>query len=112
MEMNSRNPEEDISKPQGSSSQNDSSSNNSDSDEDSDNSSSETSSYHSDKILKAKIKMRKEETEQQMELGDLSEDDLQMMMEEDDEEAGPSCYIKSANEILPNELEKHGPKLE
>ena len=57
------------------------------------------------KMLENKFKKEGE----QMDLGDLSEDDLQMMEEE---EAGPSCYGKTANEVAPGDIEKHGPKFQ
>ena len=51
---------------------------------------------------------------QDIQLGDLSEDDLEDLigMEEDDE--GPSSYIKfkTPNELPPEEIEKVGPKFE
>ena len=76
-------------------------------------SSSETSSYHSDNEgLGDKIKINGVD----MELGDLSEDDVEDLgaMMDEGETQGPNSYarFKTQHEIAPEEIEKVAPKID
>ena len=49
-----------------------------------------------------------------IELGELSDEDLEDMMGMDEDDEGPTSYVKfkTPNELLPEEIEKIGPKFE